>query len=209
MTADEIKVIYNIFKSYQAIVDKLLKLAKNHGSDSVKIAEVNSLEAEKKLMELNMYEQLSPGKRGRPHGTIKKEPDKAGVPYCIQAVRETIRRFPNKDHWNDIVEACNGKSEETMIDDMAYFFGFWTKISDSKTNLAWILDWYKNNYLPPNVSRLGDARPEHTYVSNGKRNQPVPTTFKSKEEPLTNEDSARIAAITGNKRGFGGLKENA
>lgn len=200
MTADEIKVIHSIFTSYEAIVDGLLKLAKNHSTDSAKVAEINGLEAERKLMSLNMYEQLSPKKKGRPSGTIKIMPDKADVPFCIQAVRETIKRFPNKDLWDSIIEACNGKPEDTMEEDMAYFFHFWKKISGNTANYSWLLDWYRNNYLPMHVARQGDERPEHRIKgSNGFKKQGQSQPIK--EEPLTNEDSDRIAAIIA-KRGI-------
>jgi hypothetical protein len=201
MTSDEIKIIRNIFTSYEDVVSRLLKLAKSHSSDPAKITEANGLESERKLLGLNMYEQLSPGRRGRPQGTVKKEPTKSDIPYCIRAVRQTIGRYPNKDTWKRIEEVCSGKSEETMLEDMAYFYSCWQLISGNPVNLTWLISWYGDNYLPPNVSRLLDnPRPEHVVKNNGFKKQGQGQNQPTKEEPLTDEDSNRIAAIIA-KRG--------
>ena len=199
MTADEIKVIHNIFTSYEDVVSRLLKLAKSHSSDPAKITEANGLESERKLLGLNMYEQLSPGRRGRPVGTVKKEPAKSEIPDCVRAVRTTIGRYPNKETWKRIEEVCNGKSRETMREDMAYFYSCWQLISGNPVNLTWLISWYGDNYLPPNVSMLLDnPRPEHVAKTNGGFRKPI-QSVSVKEEPLTDEDSNRIAAIIARK----------
>lgn len=202
------------FVEYTLLVEKLAVHSVAMKPDPARVA---ALMRDMETKKTEIMALLSPKKKGRPRKVLGQEqaPDqkRTNVPFEIDCVRQVVGRFPNKSAWNDIAVACQGKPMETMLEDMKYFYSMWGKISSNPSNLSWLLDWYKNNYIPPNVATMGSGcRPEHMpgpYVRGNRRgnfhgtNGTNGTNGTVTPKVLSQDEQARVDAIIALRKSLG------
>lgn len=72
----------------------------------------------------------------------------------LQAVREVIKKYPNKDTWDLLIESAGDQPD---IERMRQCWAAWRSKGYSPTNFSWLTDWYRNGTIGNTQLRLAKA----------------------------------------------------
>lgn len=98
--------------------------------------------------------------RDRVFGPVDERKDHPAV----MAVRDTVKKFPEKENWNEIIAVIGAEPDR---DRLQLCFAAWMRVSSNRSNLTWLFDWYRNGVPASRGNGKSEAVPLDNLAARG------------------------------------------